>query len=196
MAAVPQTLIRPARPDDVPELLAMIRELADYERSLPEVLATEEHLLRTLFAETPAVFAHVAEQPAGEPGTEGRLAGMAIWYLSYSTWLGNHGLYLEDLFVRPEHRGTGTGRALLEALAGICVERGYPRLEWWVLDWNTPAHGFYRSIGARSMDEWTVWRLDGDALDRLGEGGPPSRAPKDATTLYGADRSADMGGRG
>ena len=153
--------VRPATAADVPELVAMIRELAEYERALPEVEATEEHLRRTLFGEHPAVFAHVAE--AGD-----EVAGMAVWFLSYSTWLGTHNLYLEDLFVRPEHRGSGAGRLLLQTLAGICVERGYPRLEWWVLDWN-PARGFYDTLGARALTEWIPYRDDGPALARLAE---------------------------
>jgi GNAT superfamily N-acetyltransferase len=153
--------VRPAIAADVPELVAMIRELAEFERALHEVEATEEHLQRTLFGDRPAVFAHVAE--VGD-----QVAGMAIWFLSYSTWLGAHNLYLEDLFVRPEHRGSGTGRLLLQTLAGVCVERGYPRLEWWVLDWN-PARGFYETLGARALTEWIPYRVDGDALARLAE---------------------------
>ena len=153
--------VRPAIAADVPELVAMIRELAEFERALHEVEATEEHLQRTLFGDRPAVFAHVAE--VGD-----QVAGMAIWFLSYSTWLGAHNLYLEDLFVRPEHRGSGTGRLLLQTLAGVCVERGYPRLEWWVLDWN-PARGFYETLGARALTEWIPYRVDGEALARLAE---------------------------
>jgi GNAT superfamily N-acetyltransferase len=151
--------VRPATPDDVPELIAMIRELAEFERARHEVEATEEQLLRTLFAERPAVFAHVAE-------VDGAVAGMAIWFLSYSTWLGAHCLYLEDLFVRPEHRGGGAGRLLLQTLAGICLERGLPRLEWWVLGWN-PARDFYQALGARALTEWIPYRVDGEALVRL-----------------------------
>jgi GNAT superfamily N-acetyltransferase len=151
--------VRPATPDDVPELIAMIRELAEFERARHEVEATEEQLLRTLFAERPAVFAHVAE-------VDGAVAGMAIWFLSYSTWLGAHCLYLEDLFVRPGHRGGGAGRLLLQTLAGICLERGLPRLEWWVLDWN-PARDFYQALGARALTEWIPYRVDGEALVRL-----------------------------
>jgi GNAT superfamily N-acetyltransferase len=157
----PAATVRPATPDDVPELLAMIRELAEYERALHEVHATEEHLRRTLFADQPAVFAHVAE-------VDGAVAGMAIWFLNYSTWLGTHSLYLEDLYVRPEHRGGGTGRLLLQTLAGICLERGLPRLEWWVLDWN-PARGFYDALGARALTEWIPYRVDGEPLARLSE---------------------------
>ena len=155
----PLALVRPATPDDVPELVAMIRELADYERARHEVEATEEHLHRTLFADTPAVFAHVVE-------VGGAMAGMAIWFLNYSTWLGTHNLYLEDLYVRPEHRGGGTGRLLLQTLAEVCVQRGYQRLEWWVLDWN-PARGFYAAIGADALTEWIPYRVSGEALTRL-----------------------------
>jgi GNAT superfamily N-acetyltransferase len=157
----PAATVRPATPDDVPELLAMIRELAEYERALHEVHATEEHLHSTLFADQPAVFAHIAE-------VDGAVAGMAIWFLNYSTWLGTHSLYLEDLYVRPEHRGGGTGRLLLQTLAGICLERGLPRLEWWVLDWN-PARGFYDALGARALTEWIPYRVDGEPLARLAE---------------------------
>ena len=155
-------VVRPATPEDVPELVAMIRELAEYERALHEVEATEEHLHRTLFAEEPAVFGHVLE-------VDGVVAGMAIWFLNYSTWLGAHNLYLEDLYVRPDHRGSGGGRLLLQALAALCVERGYRRLEWWVLDWN-PARGFYAAIGADALTEWIPYRISGDALARLAEG--------------------------
>lgn len=154
-------IVRTATPDDVPELLAMIRELAEYEREPDAVAATEEHLHRTLFAEQPAVFAHVAE-------VDGAVAGMVIWFLSYSTWLGTHSLYLEDLYVRPEHRGSGTGRLLLQTLAGLCLERGYQRLEWWVLDWN-PARGFYDALGADALTEWIPYRVSGEALARLAE---------------------------
>ena len=158
----PSATVRPAGPADVPELVAMIHELAEYERARHEVEATDEHLHRTLFAERPAVFAHVAE-------VDGAVAGMAIWFLNYSTWLGAHNLYLEDLFVRPEHRGTGTGRLLLQTLAAVCRERGYQRLEWWVLDWN-PARGFYAAIGAEALTEWIPYRVSGQALDDLAEG--------------------------
>ena len=149
--------IRPARPDDVPGILALVRELAEYERSLHEVTATEADLRAALFDDHPAVYCHVIEH-------DDELAGFAVWFLNFSTWLGQHGIYLEDLFVRPQHRGRGFGRALLLELARIASERGYRRVEWWVLDWNEPAHGFYRRLGATPMDEWTVWRLTGDAL--------------------------------
>ncbi len=152
--------IRPAQPYDVPDILAMIRELAEYEREPNAVVATEAMLHEALFGDSPAVFGLIAED-------EGVTVGFALWFLNFSTWLGRHGIYLEDLYVRPEHRGSGHGKALLAELASICVERGYGRFEWWVLDWNTPAIDFYRSIGAEPMDEWTVQRVTGDALTDL-----------------------------
>jgi len=153
-------MIRPARPDDVPAIYHLIRDLAEYERSLAEVTATEADLHSALFGPDPAVFAHVAEH-------EDEVAGFALWFLNYSTWTGRHGIYLEDLYVRPDLRGTGYGRQLLAELAALCVERGYARLEWWVLDWNAPARGFYGKLGAIRMDEWTVHRLSGAALAAL-----------------------------
>ncbi|GAA1070499.1 GNAT family N-acetyltransferase [Nocardiopsis composta] len=157
-------MIRPARPDDVPAVLRLIRDLAVYEREPDAVQTTEEDLAQALFGENPAVFAHIAED-AGEP------VGFALWFVNFSTWTGRHGIYLEDLFVRPEMRGRGYGRALLTELARICVQRGYRRLEWSVLDWNEPSIEFYRSLGAVPMDEWTVYRLHGKALDDLGSAG-------------------------
>jgi GNAT superfamily N-acetyltransferase len=153
-------VIRPAGPQDVPRIYALIRELADYERSLPEVVATQDQVRSSLFGPEPAVFAHVAVH-------EGTVVGFALWFLSYSTWLGTHGIYLEDLYVTPAMRGSGLGRALLAELAAICVQRGYGRLQWWVLDWNSAAIGFYRSLGAEPRDEWTVFRLAGPALADL-----------------------------
>jgi GNAT superfamily N-acetyltransferase len=156
-------MIRPARLADVPQLHRLIRELADYERSADQVVGTEDDLRRALFGEQPAVFALVAEHQAD-------VAGFALWFLNYSTWLGRHGIYLEDLYVTPALRRHGYGRALLAELARICVERGYGRLEWSVLDWNSPAIGFYSSLGAVAMDEWTVHRLTGPALRALAGG--------------------------
>lgn len=156
-------MIRSARPHDVPVILEMISALADYERAADEVRATPELLHTHLFG--PDAVAHcllVADGP------DNQVVGFAVWFRTFSTWLGRPGIYLEDLFVRPEVRGGGHGRALLQALAQIAVERGYGRIEWSVLDWNEPAHGFYRTLGARPQDEWTVWRLTGDALERLG----------------------------
>ena len=153
-------MIRPARAGDIPAIHRLIRNLAEYERALDEVTATEQDLAGALLAERPSLFAHVAEE-------DGRVVGFALWFLNYSTWLGRHGIYLEDLYVIPESRGRGHGRALLAELARICVERGYGRLEWWVLDWNSPARRFYESLGAVAMDEWTVHRLTGPALHTL-----------------------------
>jgi GNAT superfamily N-acetyltransferase len=153
-------MIRPARPDDVPAIYQLIRDLAEYEQALPEVTGTQQDLHVSLFGSDPAVFAHVAEH-------QGEVAGFALWFLNYSTWTGRHGIYLEDLYVRPELRGAGYGRQLLAELAALCIERGYARLEWWVLDWNEPARGFYGKLGATRMDEWTVNRLTGPALAAL-----------------------------
>jgi GNAT superfamily N-acetyltransferase len=158
-------MIRPARPADVAELRRLVGELAEYERSADQVLMTEDDLRRSLFGDQPAVFAHVAEH-------DGAVAGFALWFVNYSTWTGRHGIYLEDLYVSPELRGHGYGRALLTELARICVERGYGRLEWSVLDWNEPAIGFYESLGAVAMDEWTVHRMTGPALHALADGVP------------------------
>jgi GNAT superfamily N-acetyltransferase len=155
-------MIREATPDDVPDILRLIRELAVYERAPDAVEATEDLLHRALFAEQPKVFCHLA---CGDD--TGAAVGLALWFVNFSTWLGCHGIWLEDLFVEPEHRGKGYGLDLLRTLARICVERGYGRLEWWVLDWNEPALRFYRSLGAEPMDEWTVQRLTGPALTAL-----------------------------
>ena len=160
----PESCIRPATRADVPEILAMVRELAEYERAAHEVAATEDLIEALLFGDNtphgaPGAFCHVIEAPIGPGPGAVRLAGFALWFLNASTWLGRHGIYLEDLYVRPEHRGRGHGRDLMAVLARICIERDYGRLEWWVLDWNTPAIDFYRALGATGMDEWTVHRL-------------------------------------
>jgi GNAT superfamily N-acetyltransferase len=172
--------IRPATPEDVPEILAMIRELAEYEQAAHEVETTEKQLTALLFggiadgvaattpSGAPAAYAHVVDHPDADAGT--RLGAFALWFLNTSTWTGTHGVYLEDLYVRPALRGTGYGKRLLATLAQVCLDRGYRRLEWWVLDWNEPALGFYRSIGAEPMDEWTVHRVTGTALDDLARG--------------------------
>jgi GNAT superfamily N-acetyltransferase len=156
-------MIRPAVASDVPTIHALIRDLAEYERALDDARATEQQLHDALFGPHPAAFAHIAENDGtGEP------VGFALWFLNFSTWTGVHGLYLEDLYVRPEARGGGHGRALLAELARICTERGYGRLEWSVLDWNEPSIGFYKSLGAVPMDGWTVFRLTGQPLAELG----------------------------
>lgn len=149
--------IRAAAERDVPLILAFIRELAEYERLLHEVVATEDRLRATLFGPRPAAEVVIAEM-------EGEPVGFALFFQNYSTFLAQPGIYLEDLYVRPEARGHGIGRALLGHLARVAVERGCGRLEWWVLDWNAPAIGFYRELGAEPMDDWTVYRLAGDAL--------------------------------
>ena len=163
-------MIRPATPGDVPRILELIRELADYERALDEVTATTDGVRAALFAAEPAVFAHVAD-------VDGVVVGFALWFVNFSTWLGLHGIYLEDLYVTPAMRGRGLGKALLAELAAICVRRGYGRLEWWVLDWNEAAIGFYRSIGADPMSEWTVQRLSGQALADLAVKTAPRNLP-------------------
>ena len=156
-------MIRTATPADIPVIHALVRELAEYEKALEEAKATEEQLREALFGERPAAYAHLAVDD-----TTGAPVGFALWFLNFSTWEGVHGIYLEDLYVRPQTRGTGAGRALLAALAGICVDRGYRRLEWWVLHWN-PAREFYAAIGASAMDEWIPYRLEGDGLHRLAQ---------------------------
>ncbi|MCU1603810.1 MAG: GCN5-related N-acetyltransferase [Modestobacter sp.] len=150
--------VRAMVPADVPAVLGMVRELAAYEKSEHEAAMTDQQLHGALFGATPALFGHVAE------AEDGALAGFAVWFLNFSTWRGTHGIYLEDLYVRPEHRGSGYGRELLRTLAEVCVTRGYSRLEWSVLDWNAPSIEFYRAAGAVPMDEWTVFRLTDDAL--------------------------------
>jgi GNAT superfamily N-acetyltransferase len=157
-------VIRRARLDDLTAILQLVRALAEYERDPDAAGASEDDLRRTLFGEQPALYCHIAEDD------EGNVVGFAVWFLNFSTWVGRHGIYLEDLFVLPSARGHGYGRALLAGLARICIENNYGRLEWSVLDWNEPAIGFYRSLGAVAMDEWTVNRLSGDALHALGTG--------------------------
>ncbi|PRY51735.1 L-amino acid N-acyltransferase YncA [Geodermatophilus tzadiensis] len=160
--------VRPVRPDDVPAVVGLVRELADYEEAAHEVRLTEEQLTAALFGRSPALFGHVAE--AG-----GAVVGTALWFLTFSTWRGTHGIHLEDLYVQPAHRGTGLGRELLRTLAATCVERGYDRLEWSVLDWNEPSIAFYRAAGAVPMDGWTVFRLTDHALAGFAAG-PGGRA--------------------
>jgi len=153
-------VIRTAAPSDVPVIRQLVQELAVYEREPDAVEATEADLRAALFGPDP-----VASCPVAELG--GQVVGFALWYRTFSTWTGRPGLWLEDLFVRPEARGGGLGKALLAVLAQVCVEQGWTRFEWWVLDWNEPAQGFYRSLGARPEDDWTVWRVQGDALAQL-----------------------------
>jgi GNAT superfamily N-acetyltransferase len=156
-------MIREAREEDVPAVVGLVHELAEYERAPESCTLTAEQLHVALFGPEHVAHCHVAE-------VEGEVVGCAIWFLNFSTWRGVPGIYLEDLFVRPTHRGSGLGRQLLAALAAVCAERGYARLEWQVLDWNEPSIGFYRSLGAVPMDEWTTYRLDGDALKAFAAG--------------------------
>ncbi|GAA1083819.1 GNAT family N-acetyltransferase [Tsukamurella spumae] len=158
-------MIRLATPADVPEILTMIAELAAYEKEPDAAVATADQLRAALFGPAPAVFARIAAE-VGADGTE-TVVGMAVYFRTFSTWTGTHGIWLEDLYVRPGVRGGGHGKQLLAALAQECRDQGYERLEWTVLDWNAPAIGFYRSIGAVPMDEWTTQRLTGPALGAL-----------------------------
>ncbi len=161
----PSLRVVPAAPADIPLILRFIRELAEYEKLASEVAATEAVLAEELFGERPAAQVLLAYEGA-EP------VGFAVFFHNFSTFVGRRGLYLEDLFIRPEHRGKGYGRALLVELARIAVERGCGRFEWAVLDWNEPAIRFYRRLGAVSMDAWKVFRVTGPALTALARGGP------------------------
>lgn len=155
-------VIRPAEPGDVPRLLALVRELAEYERAPDAVEATEQHLRQALFPADELARSHALVVEAG-----GEVVGMAVWFATFSTWTGRNGIWLEDLYVRPEHRGAGLGAALLARLASVAVERGWRRLEWAVLDWNEPSIRFYQALGAWPMNEWVQYRLDGDQLAAL-----------------------------
>ena len=167
----------------------MVRELADYERAADAVEADEESIRAALFGPDPAVFAHVAEHG-------GEVVGFALWFRTFSTWHGRHGIYLEDLYVRPPARGRGHGRALLAELARIAVDAGHRRLEWSVLDWNVDAQEVYRSVGAVPMSEWTVWRLSGEPLAELGR---PASGPRSSTLIrdhhVGTTTAGQGGGR-
>jgi GNAT superfamily N-acetyltransferase len=154
--------IRPARPGDEALVLSFIRALAEYEKLLDSVVATEDSVRAALFGPNPRVFCDIAEE-GGEP------AGFALWFYNYSTFLARHGIYLEDLFVKPQFRGKGIGKALLVNLAARATREGSGRLEWSVLDWNKPSIAFYESLGARPLDGWTVYRLTGEALKALAE---------------------------
>jgi GNAT superfamily N-acetyltransferase len=153
--------IRPAAPGDAPVVLDLIRALARYEKLEHEVKATEADIAAALFGPTPRVFCDLAE-------ADGRTVGFALWFYTFSTFVGRHGIYLEDLFVEPALRGRGIGKALLRGLARRCVAEKLGRLEWSVLDWNEPSIQFYRAQGARLLDDWTMCRVDGEALQRLG----------------------------
>ncbi|GHC96579.1 putative acetyltransferase [Streptomyces violarus] len=153
-------MIRSATVNDIPELRAMIRELAAYERAVEQARATEEQLREALFGEHPAAFALIAQDTGGA-------VGYALWFPRFSTWTGTRGMHLEDLYVRPQARGAGHGKALLAALAATCRRSGYDRFEWWVLAWNTPAIDVYESLGVELLDEWKVCRLSGAPLGEL-----------------------------
>jgi GNAT superfamily N-acetyltransferase len=155
-------VIRDATETDIPDLIRLVRELATYEKAPESATATPDLFRTALFPADghPTAYALVAER-------EGTAVGMAIWFRSFSTWTGQAGVWLEDLFVEPAQRGRGMGKALLVCLARICVERGWTRLEWAVLDWNTPSIEFYRAQGARPLEEWETFRVDGEALARL-----------------------------
>jgi GNAT superfamily N-acetyltransferase len=158
--AIDAIAIRAAERSDERLILSFIRELADYERLLHAVEATEEKVAATLFGTAPRVFCDIAEAD-GEP------AGFALWFYNYSTFLAKSGIYLEDLYVRPPFRGRGLGKALLVNLARRAVREGCGRFEWAVLDWNEPSIGFYQALGAKPLSDWTVFRLDGEALTKL-----------------------------
>jgi len=157
------TLIRFATPDDVGTVLRFVRELAEYERELDKVVATEPMLHEALFSSPPAAEALIA-------AVDGEPVGLALFFHNFSTWTGWRGLYLEDLYVTPEARGSGVGKALLKRLAQIAVARGCQRFEWAVLDWNTPAQDFYKAMGASIMDDWRICRMSGDALTAFAAG--------------------------
>lgn len=170
----PACRVRPATAADLDAITALVHGLAAYERAPTAVQADRADFERALFPVegVPAAHAHVAESGA-------QVVGMALWFTSFSTWTGVSGIWLEDLYVRPEHRGSGLGFALLRTLAQICVERGYARLEWWVLNWNAPSIAFYQRLGATAEEEWTRYRLAGSALRRLGEPAQPVSQPLD-----------------
>ncbi|MEI6119827.1 MAG: GNAT family N-acetyltransferase [Actinomycetes bacterium] len=155
-------MIRSAKPEDLSEIASLIKELADYERAPEQAIATIEDLGAALFGPSPKVFCEIVE-------VDGAVLGFAIWFLNFSTWQGKHGIYLEDLFIRPQYRGSGWGKKLLEHLAAKCLENNWGRFQWWVLDWNEPAIEFYRALGASPMNEWTVYRVAGEELKKLGE---------------------------
>ncbi|MFD4182991.1 GNAT family N-acetyltransferase [Rhodococcus sp. NPDC058514] len=153
-------MIRRATPDDAAAITGLIYDLAEYEKARHECTVTETQIATALFGENPSAFCHVAEEA-------GAVVGMALWFRNFSTWDGVHGIYLEDLFVQPARRGAGHGTALLAALARECADNDYSRLSWSVLNWNAPSIAFYESLEAAAQDEWTTYRLSGDALKSL-----------------------------
>ena len=155
-------LIRPATQEDIQEILSLIAELAEYENALHEAQATAEQITENFFCPNPKVFCEIIE-------SDNQIAGLAIWFLNYSTWTGTHGIYLEDLFVRPQYRGQGLGKSLLKYLAKKAVDNGYARFQWQVLDWNEPSIEFYKSLGAYPLSEWVPYRITGEALHKLAQ---------------------------
>lgn len=155
--------LRAARPADAGDIARLVHELAEYERAPGEAVATSQDFAAALFpsAGDPVAYCHLAE-------VDGRVVGVALWFTTFSTWTGRPGIWLEDLFVEPSHRGSGLGKALLTSLAQVCVDRGWPRLDWCVLNWNEPSIAFYRSLGAHAQDDWTTYRLTGTPLRTLG----------------------------
>ena len=153
--------VRPIAPDDAETVLQYFRDLAEYEESLDECRMTIDQLRTALFSDSPALFGHVAV-------VDDAVIGFALWFLNFSTWTGNHGVYIEDMYVVPELRKTGAGTAMFRAIGEICLERGYDRLQWWTLDWNEPTIAFVSGLGAEAMDEWTVYRISGEKLRALG----------------------------
>ncbi len=158
--------IRPARPEDVETVFALVAALAEYEKLTHELETTPEMLAGALFCESPTVFCDLA-------AWNGEAAGFALWFLNFSSFRGKNGIYLEDIFVKPGHRGKGIGKALLAHLARICAERGYARMQWSVLDWNKPSIDFYKSLGGVMLDDWTLCRVSGEALARLAQRSAP-----------------------
>jgi GNAT superfamily N-acetyltransferase len=160
-------LIRAAQPADSALIFALVRELADYEKLSADVDASEAQIAAALFGDAPRLYCDIAEW-AGEP------AGFSVWFLNFSTFRGRHGIYIEDIFVRAAYRGRGIGKALMARLAQRCVEQGYARCEWAVLDWNAPSIAFYKSIGAQMMNEWRICRMSGNALETFARQGAAS----------------------
>jgi len=161
MGSMGEVTTREIRDSDVEIVVRMVHDLAAYEKSSGECHMTVEQLREALFRVAPALFGHVAE-------VDGRVVGFVLWFLNFSTWTGTHGVYGEDMYVEPEYRGRGVGRALFERMARVCVERGYGRLEFWTLDWNSDTIAFTTSLGAKPMSEWTVYRISGAELAELG----------------------------
>jgi GNAT superfamily N-acetyltransferase len=160
--------IRPAIPGDEVEIVTMVRELAEFERAADLAIATAQQFHTALFCENPTVFAHIAQTQSGD------IAGFALWFRNFSTWQGKHGIYLEDLYVRPQFRGSGIGQALMAELAALCESEGYPRFEWWVLDWNESARNVYHHLGAEALTEWVPYRVSGNALSQLAHRAVPT----------------------